>query len=167
VEEIFDIIDDRGEVIGTAPREACHGNPALVHRAVHVLVFNDAGEIYLQRRSETKKIQPDRWDSSVGGHLASGETYEVAAIRETEEELGFIAQRLEFLFTFKIRNAVESEDTMTFRTIYNGEIYPDATEISEGRFWTFDEIMLNLGSGIFTPAFEVEFMLLTKAKRDN
>ena len=80
--ELFEIVDDNDLVIGTAPRRECHGNPALVHRAAHVLVFNRAGQLLLQKRSASKDIQPGKWDTSVGGHLDPGENYLTAAVRE-------------------------------------------------------------------------------------
>ena len=67
--EFFDIVDDEDRVIGQAPRSQCHGDPRLVHRVAHVLVFNSRGELLLQKRSVTKDIQPGKWDTSVGGHL--------------------------------------------------------------------------------------------------
>jgi len=75
----------------------CHGNPALVHRAVHVLVVNAAGELLLQKRSARKDIQPGKWDTSVGGHLEPGESYFAAALREMREELGLSGLPLTFL----------------------------------------------------------------------
>ena len=88
-DELFDIIDDAtGEVIGTAPRKRCHGDPSLIHRSVHIVVFNTAGQILLQKRNLHKDIQPGKWDTAVGGHLDSGETYLDAAKREFGEELG-------------------------------------------------------------------------------
>ncbi len=86
--EYFEIVNEQGEVIGKAPRSECHGNPALVHRAVHVLVFNKKGELLLQLRSKDKDIQPGKWDTSVGGHLGVGESYQQAALREFARNWG-------------------------------------------------------------------------------
>lgn len=159
-EEIFDIIDERGVVIGTATRDECHGNPALVHRAVHVLVFNSSGRLFLQKRSKAKRIQPGKWDTSVGGHLASGESYEEAALRETEEELGFEPDGLVYLFSFRVRNEIESEDINTYAVVYDGPITTHPEEIDEGKFWSMDEIAGELHTGALTPAFEREFGIL-------
>src|SRR5512139_2732025 len=112
--ELFDIVDDDDRVIGTAPRSACHGNPALVHRAVHVLVVNGTGELLLQKRSPRKDIQPGKWDTSVGGHLEPGETYHAAALREMAEELGLTGLPLTFLYHSKIRNEIEAENIATY-----------------------------------------------------
>ncbi len=86
-EEIFDVVNERDEVIGRAPRSEVHRRK-FRHRAVHVLVFNAQGELFLQKRSMTKDTFPGAWDSSASGHLDSGEDYGVCALREVREELG-------------------------------------------------------------------------------
>ena len=86
-EEIFDVVNDRDEVIGQAPRREVH-RTGLKHRAVHVLVFNARGEIFLQKRSMSKDTFPGAWDSSASGHLDSGEAYDACAVRELREEIG-------------------------------------------------------------------------------
>jgi len=73
-DELFDLVNDDDKVIGQALRSACHGDPGLIHRAVHVLVFNSSGALLLQKRAPGKYIQPGKWDTSVGGHLALGES---------------------------------------------------------------------------------------------
>ena len=140
MEEIFDIVSEDDEVIGQAPRRMCHGNPALIHRAVHVLVFNPAGELLLQQRSPHKDIQPGKWDTSVGGHLAVGEPYLAAAHREMAEELGLNGLPLTFLYYSKIRNQVESENIATYLTITEREIDHDPAEITAVRFWSHADI---------------------------
>src|SRR5208282_5531965 len=86
-DEIFDIVNDRDEVIGRMPRARVH-REGLKHRAVHVLVFNGRGEIFLQKRSMTKDTFPGAWDSSASGHVDSGEDYDACAARELREEIG-------------------------------------------------------------------------------
>ncbi len=86
-EELFDIVNDRDEVVGRAPRGEAHAR-GLRHRAVHVLVFNAAGQVFLQLRSLRKDTSPGCWDSSCSGHVDAGETYDAAALRELAEEIG-------------------------------------------------------------------------------
>jgi 16S rRNA (adenine1518-N6/adenine1519-N6)-dimethyltransferase len=88
--EIFDVVNERDEVTGTATRAEVHDQD-LIHRAVHVFVFNKHGDLLLQKRSALKDRHPGVWDSSVSGHLDSGETYEAAAVRELAEEMGITA----------------------------------------------------------------------------
>jgi isopentenyldiphosphate isomerase len=86
-EEIFNVVNERDEVVGRAPRREVHAK-GLMHRAVHVLVFNARGEVFLQKRSMKKDTARGKWDSSASGHLDSGEDYDVCAVRELREEIG-------------------------------------------------------------------------------
>jgi len=85
--EMLDIVNESDEVIGQAPRSEVHAKQRM-HRAVHILLFNCAGEIFLQLRSMTKDTNPGCWDSSAAGHVDAGEDYEACAVRELQEELG-------------------------------------------------------------------------------
>ncbi len=138
--EVFDLVDEHDIVIGTGDREDFHGNPSMIHRVVHVLVFDSSGELYLQKRSLTKDVQPGKWDTSVGGHVGAGESYEEAAYREMKEELGIEGVVLEFLHRYLHSNDYESEFVSTYRCIWNGAIEFNRDEIDEGRFWSLEKI---------------------------
>lgn len=86
-EEIFDIVNERDEVTGQAPRKEVHAR-GLWHRAVHVLVFNSRKEVFLQKRSMLKDTAKGKWDSSSSGHVDTGEDYDACAVRELREEIG-------------------------------------------------------------------------------
>ncbi len=160
-DELFEIVDDEGNVIGTAPRSECHGNPSLVHRTAHVVVYHPDGRILLQKRSKRKDIQPGRWDTAVGGHLMPGEDFERAARREMAEELGIPSSLpLKFLFDSRIRNEIESENTRVFSAVYAGPFEFPPEEIDEVRFWSVGEIRRNLDSEDFTPNLRVELRKL-------
>ncbi len=163
--EYFEIVDDQDRVIGRALRSACHGNPALVHRVAHVLVFNRDGALLLQKRSRNKDIQPGRWDTSVGGHLDPGEDYRQAAVREMAEELGVTGVPLTFLYHSRIRNDIESENVATFLTRHDGPFNFPQVEIEEIRFWSAAEIEEAVGTGVFTPNFEEEWRLYREWER--
>lgn len=163
--ELFDIVDENDRVIGQAPRRQCHGDPALVHRAAHVLLFNSTGELLLQKRAENKDIQPNKWDTSVGGHLDPGEDYKQAAIREMKEELGVEGIPITFLYHSRIRNEIESENIATYLAIYDGEVFFEPREITDVRFWKPEEISCSVGTGIFTPNFEQEWRMYNEWQR--
>lgn len=160
--EWFEIVDEHDRVVGRRLRSECHGNPAYVHRVAHVLVFNSDGKLILQKRSANKDIQPGRWDTSVGGHLDPGENYLQAAQREMREELSITDVVLKPLYPSQIRNEIESENIMTYLTVFDGEIHFDPYEIDEVKYWSNDEIVQNLGHDIFTPNFEQEWHMWTE-----
>ncbi len=86
-QECFPVVDEKDRVVGSAPRGKVHGDN-LRHRAVHILIFNQAGDVFLQKRSRWKDRHPGAWDSSAAGHVSAGEDYDTAAGRELDEELG-------------------------------------------------------------------------------
>ena len=86
--EQIDILTELGEFTGeSATLDECHSK-GYWHRAVFCLIINDKGEILLQRRSNGKKLWPNKWDVTVGGHVRKGEFGRQALIRECHEELG-------------------------------------------------------------------------------
>ncbi len=87
-EEIFDIVDEKDQIIGKVKRKEANNNNKIIHRSVFVCVFNKKGELFMQKRSSTKDTDPLLWDVSCSGHVASGDSYLTAAKRELGEELG-------------------------------------------------------------------------------
>ena len=152
-------VTEGDEVLGPVARRLVHGNPALIHRSVHVLVLGPDGRLLLQKRSLSKDTQPGKWDTSVGGHVGFGQSYAEAAQREAAEELGLDLDTPVFLYPSRIRNAVESENIHTYLQISAGPFRPEPGEIDELRFWSRAEIDAALGSGAFTSNFEEEYAL--------
>ena len=161
-EEWFDIVDERGNVISKALRSQVHGNPKLLHPTVHLHIFSSKNQIYLQKRAADKDLYPGRWDTAVGGHVASGEKIDTALHRETKEELGIKIEDFRLLFRYVMRNQWESELIHVFEIVYDGPFKLNEEEIETGRFWSGFEIQKMLGQNIFTPNFEQEFAMLKK-----
>ena len=163
-EELLDIYDVSGRHIGAAPRSECHGHPELLHHTAHVFVFHPVtGALLLQKRSMNKRIQPGKWDTSVGGHLALGEDYEQGARRELAEELGVSGQvELKYLFDSSIRNEIESEDAQVFGLWQADGFRFQTDEIDAIRFWSTDELFAPEHQEEFTPNLRSELKELKK-----
>ncbi|MBK7132226.1 MAG: NUDIX domain-containing protein [Bacteroidales bacterium] len=155
--EMFPIVDENGNTIGEAPRTVCHdGKSMLLHPVVHLHVFNTKGELFLQKRSMTKDIQPGKWDTSVGGHVSPGESIEEALKREAFEELNLTEFVPLFITRYVWESQRERELVNSFKTITDEVPRVEKDEIEEGRYWSLQEIRENIGKGIFTPNFENE-----------
>ena len=139
-EEIFDVVNERDEVIDRKPRSEVHAR-GLLHRAVHVLVFNSRGEIFLQKRSMKKDRQPGVWDSSCSGHVDSGEKYDETAVRELGEELGLkVSAPLQKLFKIDACAETDAEFVWIYRCESDGpfQLHPD--EIETGGWFTPEKV---------------------------
>ncbi len=135
-EEIFDVVNERDEVIGQQVRREVH-RLGLKHRAVHVLVFNARDEIFLQKRSLKKDRQPGLWDSSASGHLDQGETYDACAGRELREELGLQPVRPpERLFKLAAGEETDQEFVWVYRCRSEGPFALHPEEIERGEWFT-------------------------------
>ncbi|MDA8405060.1 MAG: NUDIX domain-containing protein [Desulfobacteraceae bacterium] len=156
--KIIEVVDREGRVVGAAPRDCVHGDNQLLHRVVHVLVFDANNRLLLQKRSRNKKIAPGRWDTSVGGHVDCGETIETAMMREMDEELGICPDAPCFAYHYIHTNNVESELVFTYICQFNGLIRFNPEEIDAVKFWTMAEIEAATGHGVLSDNFEDEFM---------
>ncbi len=158
-QELLPIVDEAGRCIGTATRGECHGGSMLLHPVVHLHVFNNRGELYLQKRPMWKDIQPGRWDTAVGGHVDPDETIEAALRREAREELGIQDFIAEPLTCYIFRSDRERELVNAFKTVID-DIPCPTDELDGGRFWTQAEIIDAMGRDTLTPNFEKEYTRL-------
>jgi len=168
-DEYFDVVDESGSVIGKAKRSECHGNPDLIHRTIHAVVFHPDGRMLLQKRSMNKDVQPGKWDTAVGGHLDSGEDFQTAVLREIKEELGLLVDfsDLEYIMDAKIRNSIESENIKVYKLIHAGPFNFQKEEIEKVEFWDMGDLEKSIESNpkAFTPnlLLELKFFLSAHA----
>jgi 16S rRNA (adenine1518-N6/adenine1519-N6)-dimethyltransferase len=131
--ECFPVVDEEDCVLGEAPRAEVHGNN-LRHRAVHILVFNSRGELFLQKRSRWKDRHPRLWDSSAAGHVDAGEDYDTAARRELQEELGVTAE-LTRVTKLRATEQTGQEFIWLYRAQHDGPFELARSEIEYGEFF--------------------------------
>jgi 16S rRNA (adenine1518-N6/adenine1519-N6)-dimethyltransferase len=131
--ERFPVVDKNDRIRSYASRSEVHGNN-LRHRAVHILIFNQAGEVYLQQRSRWKDRHPLKWDSSAAGHVTAGENYDETARRELKEELD-IDVPLERIFTLTASSRTDHEFIWGYRGVVSGNLTPNKCEIERGVFF--------------------------------
>lgn len=168
-EEIFDIVNERDEIIGKKLRREVHRDGDK-HRAVHVMVFNSRGDVFLQKRSMSKDTFPGAWDSSASGHLDSGEDYDSCAVRELREEIGLQVQvcpkRL-----FKIAACLETgqEFVWVYRCEHDGPFTLHPEEIERGDWFAPDFVSKWIAekSEEFASAFVLIWKKLTAETRQN
>jgi 16S rRNA (adenine1518-N6/adenine1519-N6)-dimethyltransferase len=130
--EQFPVVDENDEVQGYAARSEVHGNN-LRHRAVHILIFNQDGDLYLQQRSRWKDRHPLKWDSSAAGHITARENYDQTARRELKEELG-VDVPLERIFRLTASSRTDNEFIWGYRGVVSGDLAPNKCEIERGVF---------------------------------
>jgi isopentenyldiphosphate isomerase/intracellular septation protein A len=163
-EEWLPVVEENGKLIGKAPRSACHTGEKILHPVVHLHVLNPKGYIYLQKRPLDKLVQPDKWDTSVGGHISFGEDTETALKREAYEEIGLTDFTAKFVGKYRWDTELESELVYWFLSYDYQKIKLHTKEVREGKFWSPSQIERELGKGIFTPNFEFEYNLLKTQK---
>ena len=156
-EEILPLVNQKGEIIGQAPRSDCHKTKNLMHPVIHLHIFNSKNAIFLQKRAKHKLVQPEKWDTAVGGHVSLGETIEQALLKESKEELGLGDINAKFYKTYVWKSTIETELVYIFIGYYNGKIKIDNNEVDDGKFWNKKEIDLSLKKNIFTENFEYEY----------
>ncbi len=104
IHEKFDIVDKEDNVIQIGVAEdQIHLNNDIT-RVATVYVFDHAGKFYIAQRSPNKIVDPLKYEAPSHGRVNSGESYEHAIIRETEEELWVTLVKYEeidhFYFSF-------------------------------------------------------------------
>ncbi|MGZ4960249.1 MAG: NUDIX hydrolase [Methylomonas sp.] len=136
--EYLAVVDGHDRVIDRRSRQEIH-TEGLRHRAVHILVFNDQNQLFLQKRSMKKDLNKGLWDTSAAGHVDDGESYDSCAPRELWEELGIKAE-LRTLFKLEATPALGMEFIHVYHCQHNGPFVLASEEIDEGAWLTPTEV---------------------------
>ncbi len=168
--EVFDVVDEEDQPVSTATRAEVH-EKGLIHRAVHVFVTNKNGDLWLQKRSILKDMNPGLWDSSVSGHLDQGETYRAAAVREISEEVGItdsIEGDLEFLTKVLPSERNGWEHVHLYSLQYKGALRFPASEIETMMAFPIKELdtWIEATPTDFSPAFVELFRLFLERRAE-
>lgn len=123
----------------------------LIHRAAYVFVFSPLGSLCVQQRSVHKDIFPGQWDLAAGGIPNKGESYSAAALRELGEELGIYHQKLNVHGEFFFANDECKVWGSVYSLIWDGDIIPQTSEISQWRYLSIEDLPLFLGTENITP----------------
>jgi isopentenyl-diphosphate delta-isomerase type 1 len=161
--ERFDVVDEQDRVIGSATRAEVHARK-LLHRAVHGLVFSSDGRVIVQLRSAYKDKFPNRWCTSVSGHVDAGEDYDTALRRELTEELGIPAEAAPLITPFlKVGPCAETdcEFIRIYHIAWDGPVTPPTDEVASVERLLPDELDRRLASDpeSFTPSFRLVWQL--------
>jgi isopentenyldiphosphate isomerase len=139
-QELLDVVDADDRVVDVRPRGEVH-RLGLMHRSVHILLFNGKGELFIQKRSMSKDSSPGLWDSSAAGHVDSGEDYLSCAIREMGEELGvYQTLSLEPMCRLPASRTTAMEHCYVYRCVYDGPLVLQQEEIDEGAWISIAEM---------------------------
>ncbi|MFC4327080.1 NUDIX hydrolase [Streptomyces andamanensis] len=151
-EEILDIVDADDRVVGQAPRGEVYAR-GLRHRCVFVEARDAGGRLFVHRRTASKLVFPSLYDLFVGGVVGAGESYDDAALREAEEELGVTGlPRPEHLFTFLYDDgAGHSWWSAVYRVRCELPVRPQAEEVAWHGFLSEDEVERGLGAWEWVP----------------
>lgn len=134
------IVDRDNRAVGVADRARMRVQ-GLIYRATYILVFNRAGQLFLQLRSTGKDMFPGYYDAVAGGVLQAGEEYDASARRELFEELGICGEPLDRLFDFFYEDESNRVWGRAYRCIAEGPFSLQREEIDEGFFCPVDDVL--------------------------
>jgi isopentenyl-diphosphate delta-isomerase len=131
-----------------------------LHRAFSVFLFNNSGQMLLQRRSMQKYHFKGLWSNACCGHPRPGESLADATSRRLFEEIG-VDTRLNTLFSFIYRATdiqsghTEYEYDHVLVGRFNGATSPCASEVEATRWASPDELTTDMGlhADRYTPWF--------------
>ncbi len=165
------LVDEADRVVGHLSKEACHAGRGVLHRAFSLLVFNEAGELLIQRRSPHKRLWPLHWSNSCCSHPRRNEPIEAAAQRRLHEELG-IRCPLRFLFKFQYQAqydhaGAENELCSVYIGRYSGPLRVNRSEVAGWRWIAPDALEAEFAErgAEFTPWFLLEWARIRRDHR--
>ena len=153
LDELLAVVDDNDIEIGAQTRRQVH-EQKLLHRAVHLLVYDRDKNLLIQKRSAKKDTYPLHWEC-VGGHLGPGEKYADAAVRELDEELGLPPEGMERLRKLDASEKTGFEFVEIYRVTALAPPTPHPDEIAETDWVSIEVLRRQIAAGVrsFSPIF--------------
>lgn len=144
--EMVVLVDSGDATLGVAPKFEAHRLGQL-HRAVSVVLFDDAGRLLLQRRAEAKYHSAGLWSNTCCGHPRPGESVGDAACRRLGDELGIwgcgLTRVADFLYFAELDGGlVEHEFDHVLVGRWNGSATPNPAEVAETR-WVERDVLFD------------------------
>jgi len=151
MKEIIDELNENGEVIGAIDKDIAHKEGRL-HKSIHLWIINDDGEVLLQYRCGDKRLYPNTWDVSVGGHVSTKENSVDALVRETKEELGIDIEENELIYTgMQKGNTAFINSFIVKKDIDLSEITLQKEEVSKAEWDSYEEVEEKYNNAEFVP----------------
>jgi isopentenyl-diphosphate delta-isomerase len=161
MEDYIVLVDSDDNSLGFIDKNTAHDGEGVLHRAFSIIIVNDEGEMLIQKRSGLKRLWPLYWTNACCSHPRKGENIDVAVHRRLMEELGFDTG-LKHVFSFKYHarfkfNGSENEFDHVFLGTYNGEVKPNPEEVSEWKWISVNELLVDLKKNPdkYTPWFKI------------
>ncbi len=164
-EEMLPVINEKGIITGAVSRSVAHNGSKILHPVVHLHVFNSKGDLFLQKRAANKRIQPNKWDTAVGGHVGINENIMDSLKREAYEEIGIKNFAPTPLRQYIWKTNIEKEFVFVYYTIIDNLKVTPNDEVSEARYWSHEEILDNMYSGVLTENLEHEITFVYETIR--
>ncbi|GIH15614.1 NUDIX domain-containing protein [Rugosimonospora africana] len=149
--ELLDVVDDRDRVVGQAPRGEVYAR-RLIHRCVFIQVRDGHDRVFVHRRTDDKLVFPSLYDMFVGGVVGVGESYDAAALREAEEELGVSGlPQPEFLFKFLYQTPEHAWWSAVYRASWDRPVNPQPEEVAWHAFLPEEQLSRRLAEWPWVP----------------
>jgi isopentenyldiphosphate isomerase len=132
-DELIDWVDEQDRVIGQVTRARMRAEN-LLHRCIAVLCLHPDGRASVHKRTASKDVFPSLYDAFVGGVVGAGESYDAAAVREIEEELGIVGPTPEPLFQHLYDGPESRSHTRVYRVTWAGPIRHQPSEVAWGGY---------------------------------
>ena len=166
------LVDTNDNETGYLSKADCHDGGGVLHRAFSIFLFNEKGELLLQKRDASKRLWPGFWSNSICSHPRRGESMEVATRRRLQDELNIEAE-LEFVYKFDYQaefgdSGSENELCHVFLGRVEGSIEPNENEIAAVRFVLPHDLTKEFAESpaVFTPWFKMEWWSLSQEYGD-